>query len=67
MGFFAFDDAGALRVSDVVWIYPAIVVPLTVTVFAIWLAWLKLRPNVTGQTNQILDEMLGRKNRDCSA
>jgi hypothetical protein len=59
MGFFAFDDVGAITVSNVVWIYPAIVVPLTITVFVIWLAWIKLRPNTVGRTNEILNKLLG--------
>ena len=45
MGFFVFDDSGALTTSDRVWIYPAVVIPLTFTVFIIWLSWIKLRPN----------------------
>ena len=45
MGFFAFDDDGALKMSGATWIYPTIVVPLTTTVFVTWFAWIKLRPN----------------------
>jgi hypothetical protein len=45
MGFFIFDDVGRLTTSKTVWIYPAVVIPLTVTTFVIWLAWIKLRPN----------------------
>lgn len=46
MGFFVFDeDDGSLKSSADTWIYPAVVVPLTISVFVIWLAWIKLRPN----------------------
>jgi hypothetical protein len=46
MGFFVFDeDNGSLKSSADTWIYPAVVVPLTISVFAIWFAWVKLRPN----------------------
>lgn len=43
MGFFAFDNDGALRTSKKVWIYPVIVVPLTAFVFVVWSTWIKLR------------------------
>lgn len=43
MGFFAFNE-GKLVVSPVVWMYPSIVVPLTIAVFGAWLAWIKFRP-----------------------
>jgi hypothetical protein len=58
MGFFVFDNAGALSVSRVVWMYPAIVIPLTITVFATWLAWIKLRPNNMEEFKKALDEKL---------
>ena len=58
MGFFAFDDLGNLRTSKETWIYPSIVLPLTVTVFVTWAAWLKLRPNKIGLANERLDKML---------
>lgn len=45
MGFFVFADDGTLNTSNNVWIYPAVVVPLTLSVFAIWLTWIKFRPN----------------------
>lgn len=45
MRFFVFDQDGSLKTSGMVWIYPAVVVPLTASVFATWLAWIKLRPN----------------------
>lgn len=45
MGFFVFDQDGSLKISEMVWIYPAVVVPLTASVFTTWLAWIKLRPN----------------------
>ena len=67
MGFFAFDEVGALRVSRVTWIYPAIVIPLTVTVFVTWAAWLKLRPNKIGLANKRLDEMLEQHRSDGAA
>lgn len=45
MGFFAFDEAGTLSISGNVWLYPAIVLPLTMLVFGTWLSWIKVRPN----------------------
>lgn len=63
MGFFAFDDAGTLRVSRVVWIYPTIVIPLTITVFSTWVAWMKFRPNKLVELNKQLDEKVKRIER----
>ena len=63
MGFFVFDDAGALNVSHVVWMYPAIVVPLTITVFAIWLAWIKFRPDSMKEVKKALNEKFEQNQR----
>lgn len=43
MGFFIFDEVGGLLISRKAWLYPAIVLPLTMMVFAIWLLWIKFR------------------------
>jgi len=43
MRFFQFDN-GKVGVSKDIWIYPATVVPLTITVFIIWFAWITLKP-----------------------
>ena len=43
MGFFQFDN-GKVGVSNDIWIYPATVVPLTITVFVIWFTWITLKP-----------------------
>lgn len=41
-GFFHFDGkAGQLQVSSSWWLYPAVTVPLTVTIFGIWMGWMK--------------------------
>lgn len=54
MGFFDFDDSGRISISQMIWIYPAIVVPLTASVFVVWLAWIKLRPNkVADEVNKL--------------
>jgi hypothetical protein len=65
MGFFVFDDNGALKLSGVTWIYPAIVVPLTTTVFLTWFAWIKLRPNRVQKEVEALG--LSIKRRDTAA
>jgi hypothetical protein len=42
MGFFHFDgEADQLRVSSSWRLYPAVTVPLTVTIFGIWMGWMK--------------------------
>ena len=64
MGFFVFDDAGALSVSHVVWMYPAIVIPLTITVFATWLAWIKFRPDNMKEVKKALDEKFTQNQRE---
>ena len=64
IGFFVFDDSGALSVSNVVWIYPAITIPLTFTVFATWLVWIKFGPNKMETVNKLLDEKLKQNHHE---
>jgi hypothetical protein len=47
-----------------VWIYPAVTIPLTFTVFATWLVWIKFRPNKMETVNKALDEKLKRNQRE---
>lgn len=54
MGFFAFNDEGVLKISHKLWIYPAIVLPLTVTVFVVWYTWTRLRPNAIQKRAEML-------------
>ncbi|KAF2684154.1 hypothetical protein K458DRAFT_404445 [Lentithecium fluviatile CBS 122367] len=63
-GFFVFDGAGRLGVSDVVWIYPAVNVPLTITVFAVWLVWNKVKPNNMDEAKKKLNEKLKQIRHD---
>jgi hypothetical protein len=66
MGFFHFDgEADQLRVSSSWRLYPAVTVPLTVTIFGIWMGWMKwtlasakrmqrLQPDHTSTINTII-------------
>ena len=44
--------------------YPAIVIPLTITVFAIWLAWIKFRPDNMREVKKALDEKITENQRE---
>jgi hypothetical protein len=45
MGFFHFDgEVDRLRVSSSWWLYPVVTVPLTVTIFGVWMGWMKWKP-----------------------
>lgn len=61
MGFFAFNE-GQLAVSPAFWMYPSIVLPLTIAVFAAWLAWMKFRPVKFKEKKDELYDELKRKN-----
>jgi hypothetical protein len=65
MGFFVFDNDGAMKLSGVTWIYPAMVVPLTTAVFVTWFSWIRLRPNRVQKEVEALG--LSIKRRDTAA
>jgi hypothetical protein len=61
-GFFKFTDDGKLSASDMIWIYPAVVIPLTATVFGIWYFWRRLRPNKALEEVKKLGLSIERRN-----
>jgi hypothetical protein len=62
-GFFVFDGEGALSTSGVVWIFLAVVIPLTVLTFLVWFAWIKLARKETRKVMDDLDRGLALRRR----